>query len=117
MITLGGIADTLQYITTATGTTQCRRPREPTTARLCRVASSFTYECLGSYFTLVAGSVALFHWGDTRIFFFSSFRWCLGTPGRYEDNPLQFFPLVTLSNHLKCTIESDSSWLYLLVGT
>src|SRR3954466_2344897 len=38
-------------------------------------------------------------------------------PGRYEDNPLQFFPLVTLSNHLKCTIESDSFWLYLLVGT
>src|ERR1044071_4185283 len=33
-------------------------------------------------------------------------------PGRYEDNPLQFFPLVTLSNHLKCTIESDSSWLH-----
>src|SRR3954462_5488965 len=37
-------------------------------------------------------------------------------PGRYEANPLQFFPLVTLSNHLKYTIESDSSWLYLLVG-
>src|SRR3954447_24948401 len=38
-------------------------------------------------------------------------------PGRYEDNPLQFIPLVSLSNHLKCTIESDSSWLHLLVGT
>src|SRR3954468_21424816 len=38
-------------------------------------------------------------------------------PGRYEDNPIQFIPLVSLSNHLKCTIESDSSWLHLLVGT
>src|SRR3954463_15082769 len=38
-------------------------------------------------------------------------------PGRYEENPLQFIPLVTQSNHLKCTIESDSSWLHLLVGT
>src|SRR3954469_11815090 len=36
-------------------------------------------------------------------------------PGRYEDNPFQFFPLVTLSNHLKCTIESDSSWSFLKV--
>src|SRR3954466_11695398 len=33
--------------------------------------------------------------------------------GRYEDNPLQFIPLVSLSNHLKCTIESDSSWIAL----
>src|SRR3954467_755261 len=38
-------------------------------------------------------------------------------PGRYEDNPLQFILLLSLSNHLKCTTESDSSWLHLLVGT
>ena len=50
-------------------------------ARLCRVASSFTYEWLDSYFTLVAGLVAKPHWDDTRMFLFSSFRWCLGTTG------------------------------------
>src|SRR3954468_9099607 len=36
-------------------------------ARLCRVASSFTYEWLDSYFTLVFGSVAKHHLDDTRI--------------------------------------------------
>src|SRR3954469_275858 len=76
---MGVIADTLQYITTATGTVQSRRPKEPTTARLCRVASSLTYEWLDSYFTLVVFSVAKHHWDDTRVFLFSSFCWSLGT--------------------------------------
>ena len=57
----------IHYITTATGMVQSKRPREPTTTRLCRVASSLTYEWLYSYFTLVASSIAKHHWGDTRI--------------------------------------------------
>ena len=37
--------------------------------------------------------------GDTRIFLFSSFS------------------LMSLPNHFKCTIEGDSSWFHLMVGT
>ena len=70
MITLGVIADAIYYNCYRYGTEQT--PKGTYTARLCRVASSLTYEWLDSYFPLVVGSVAKHHRGETRIFLFSS---------------------------------------------